>query len=161
MEQTLELCSALFIVVLGLRDPVAWLVDGFGVAKNHFLSDRRNKVCFRQHSLICRSAFYRETRDSATADDCLCTRYQFSCTRLGLILVPFEVALVLAAANTFAIVLVRVTDCSFSSFLGFVVETFVLSRASALSFNHLLNFKRVGRFQSFLTVCIQQKLLSC
>ena len=40
-----------------------------------------------------------------------------SCTRLSLVPVPFEDALELAAAKTFAPVFVRVTDCVLSSLL--------------------------------------------
>ena len=81
---------------------------------------------------------------------------QFAWTRLCLVPVPFEDALELAAAKTFAPIFVRVSDCALSSFLDFLVETFIISCASALSFTRSLKVKRVGWLQSFLAVCVGQ-----
>ena len=81
---------------------------------------------------------------------------QANCTLLALVAVPVEGALELAAVNTFAPVLVRVTVEALSSAFGFAEDTFILSCASALSFIESLKFKRVGRVQSFFTVCRDQ-----
>ena len=81
---------------------------------------------------------------------------QANCNRFVLVAVPVEGALALAAANTFAPVLVRVTVEALSSAFGFAEDTFILSCASALSFNQSLEPKRVGRVQSLFTVCRAQ-----
>ena len=66
---------------------------------------------------------------------------QGSCTRADLGQVPVDDAIELSEAKTFAPVFVRVTDCALSSFFGFLVETFILSSASVLSFNQSLKSK--------------------
>ena len=60
---------------------------------------------------------------------------QANCTRVVLVVVPVEGALKLVAANTLAPNLVRVAVETPSSALGFPEDTFILSCASALSFN--------------------------
>ena len=80
----------------------------------------------------------------------------FSCTQLDLVPIPYENALLLAAAKTFAPIFLRVKDVEFSSFLGFVVQTCIVSCVSALSFNLSLKSMWVRRLRAFLTVCIDQ-----
>ena len=82
---------------------------------------------------------------------------QFSCPRLGFVPVPFEDELVVAEAKNFASVCFHgITNCARSSFLGFMAETFILSCASTLSFNHSLKSKRVSWLHFYLTVCVDQ-----
>ena len=85
---------------------------------------------------------------------------QANCTRVVLVAVPVECALELAAAKTFAPVLVHVTVEALSSAFGFAEDTFILSCASALSFNQSLKSKRVGRVQSS-SQYTETKLPSC